>query len=183
MKDHKNITNDNQRLVKCVPSLVKVFYFYLIDCAEKIIGFFSSRRPRKHLQVRSRLFVPHSQPASQPAGPKWRPVPEELVHKTLKSDFPKNDTISMRSPSSNAIIWRGNVFSRDSSNADAAVLWMKEISEPDWNDFISAELISVSCLLTLLLHVQNWIFNALQSLHTYKACKGVNYTKVRAILW
>ena len=122
-------------------------------------------------------------PASQQAGPKWRPVPEELVHKTLESDFPKNDRISMRSPSSNAIIWRGNVFSRDSSNADAAVLWMKEISEPDWNDFISAELISVSCLLTLLLHVQNWIFNALQSLNTYKACKGVNYTKVCAILW
>ena len=34
-------------------------------------------------------------------------MPEELVHKTLKSDFPNNDTISMRSPSSNAIIWWG----------------------------------------------------------------------------
>ena len=65
-KDHKNITSSNQRLVKCVPSLVKVFYFYFIDCAEKIIGVFSSRRPRKHLQVRSRLFVPHGQPASKP---------------------------------------------------------------------------------------------------------------------
>ena len=65
MKDQKNITNNNQRLAKCVRSLVKVF-FYFIDCAEKIIGVFSSRRPRKHLQLRSRLFVPHSQSASQP---------------------------------------------------------------------------------------------------------------------
>ena len=65
MKDQKNITNNNQRLAKCVRSLVKVF-FYFIDCAEKIIGVFSSRRPRKHLHVRSRLYVPHSQPASQP---------------------------------------------------------------------------------------------------------------------
>ena len=30
--------------------------------------------------------------------------PLELVHKTLEGDFRKNDTISMRSPSSNAII-------------------------------------------------------------------------------
>ena len=117
MKDHKNITSNNQRLVKCVRSLVKVFYFYFIDCAEKIIGVFSSRRPRKHLHVRSRLFVPHSQPASQPASPKWRLMPEELVHKTLKSDFPNNDTISMRSPSSNAIIWWGNIFSQESTAA------------------------------------------------------------------
>ena len=117
MKGHKNITSNNQRLVKCVRSLVKVFYFYFIDCAEKIIGVFSSRRPRKHLHVRSRLFVPHSQPASQPASPKCRLMPEELVHKTLKSDFPNNDTISMRSPSSNAIIWWGNIFSQESTAA------------------------------------------------------------------
>ena len=116
MKDQKDITNNNQRLAKCVRSLVKVF-FYFIDCAEKIIGVFSSRRPRKHLHVRSRLFVPHSQPASQPASPKWRPMPEELVHKTLKSDFPNNDTISMRSPSSNAIIRWGNIFSQESTAA------------------------------------------------------------------
>ena len=36
-----------------------------------------------------------------------------LVRKTLESDFPKNDTISMRSPSSNAIIRRGNIFSQE----------------------------------------------------------------------
>ena len=60
----------------------------------------------------SRLFVPHSQPASQPASPpiqngalclkSWS-NPLGLVHKTLESDFRKNDTISMHSPSSNAI--------------------------------------------------------------------------------
>ena len=36
-----------------------------------------------------------------------------LVRKTLESDFPKNDTISMRSPSSNASISRGNIFSQE----------------------------------------------------------------------
>ena len=55
--------------------------------------------------MRSRLFVPHSQSAS----PKRHPTPQiawhhlGMVHKTLESDFRKNDTISMRSPSLNAI--------------------------------------------------------------------------------
>ena len=35
-------------------------------------------------------------------------------------------------------------FWRDFSNADTAVLWMKEISEPDWNDSINAQLMLVS---------------------------------------
>ena len=39
--------------------------FILLIAQRKKIGVFSSRRPRKHLHVRSRLFVPHSQPASQ----------------------------------------------------------------------------------------------------------------------
>ena len=74
------------------------------------IGVLSSRQPWKHLHIRSRLFVPHSQPASQSKmAPNasnrmaLRSIPLGLVHKTLESDFRKNDTISMRSPSSNAI--------------------------------------------------------------------------------
>ena len=49
--------------------------------------------------------MPHSQSAS----PKRHPTPQiawhhlGMVHKTLESDFRKNDTISMRSPSLNAI--------------------------------------------------------------------------------
>ena len=62
--------------------------------------------PRKHWHTRSKLYVPHSQTKMAPK--RWnrmvsRSIPAALVHKTRESDFGKNDTISIRSPSSNAI--------------------------------------------------------------------------------
>ena len=59
-KGHWNKTSNNQRLVKCVQSLVREFLMYWLR--RKKIGVFSSRWPRKHLHMRSKLFEPHSQP-------------------------------------------------------------------------------------------------------------------------
>ena len=49
-------------------------FLYCTDCTEKSV--FSSRRLRKHLHMRSRLFVPHSKSGS----PKWRPMPDIARH-------------------------------------------------------------------------------------------------------
>ena len=54
--------------------LVKAFLLYWLR--RKKFSVFRLRRPKKHLHTRSRLLVPHSQPAS----PKWRPTPEITWH-------------------------------------------------------------------------------------------------------
>ena len=87
--------------------LVKAFLLYWLR--RKKFSVFSSRRPRKHLHMRSRLLVPHSQPAS----PKWRPTPEITWHhnqspwewsiKPSRVISTKNNTTSMCSPSWNAM--------------------------------------------------------------------------------
>ena len=56
-KGHWNKTSNNQRLVKCVQSLVRDFLLYWLH--RKKIGVFSSRQPRKHLHMRLKLFEPH----------------------------------------------------------------------------------------------------------------------------
>ena len=112
------ITSNNQRLVKCIQSLVKVFLLYWLHRKKKV-GVFSSRQPRKHLDMRSRLFVPHSQAvsSSKMAPNAWnrmasQSMPLGLVHKTLERDFRKNNTISMCSPSSNAITHFFSLFNQ-----------------------------------------------------------------------
>ena len=55
-------TSNIQRVVKCLISSKSCF---IVLIAQKKIRVFSLRRPRMHLYMRSRLFVPHSQSASQ----------------------------------------------------------------------------------------------------------------------
>ena len=83
--------------------------FFIVLIAQKKIQCPQLKQPRKHLHTRSRLLVPHSQPAS----PKWRPTPEITWHhdqspwewsiKPSRVISTKNNTTSMCSPSWNAM--------------------------------------------------------------------------------
>ena len=83
--------------------------FFIVLIAQKKIQCPQLKQPRKHLHTRSRLLVPHSQPAS----PKWCPTPEITWHhdqspwewsiKPSRVISTKNNTTSMCSPSWNAM--------------------------------------------------------------------------------
>ena len=103
------ITSNNQRSVKCIQSLVKVFLLYWLRRKKKSVS--SAQGSQENIWTWDRGYLCHI--ARQPARPKWRPMPEIAWHhnqcpwdwsiKPLRVISVKNDTISMCSPSSNAI--------------------------------------------------------------------------------
>ena len=114
------ITINNEKLANCVWSLVKVFLILLIAQRKKSVS--EAQGGQENIFTWDRGYLCHiaNQPVSQSkmAPNAWNcmaswSIALGLVRKTLESDFPKNDTISMRSPSSNASISRGNIFSQE----------------------------------------------------------------------
>ena len=70
------ITSNNQRLVKCIQSLVKVFLLYWLHRKKKSVS--SAQGSQENIWTWDRGYLCHI--ARQSARPKWRPMPEIAWH-------------------------------------------------------------------------------------------------------